>query len=135
MFQLNNLRRPDKVWLTIAYKLLYDALLILLVFFILAMIAEGLLPGIVTNHIGLYKIALPILADMLAIFGLQKLAGLEEGNKMSKKTAYSLVVLLALLLFNSIRHLNIFLALFILLSALAAVYFMMKVLQENQPSK
>lgn len=46
--------------LIILYKLLHDALLLLLGSFILMLIAEGALPGIVSSHISMLKVMLTL---------------------------------------------------------------------------
>jgi hypothetical protein len=50
----------SKETLIITYKLLHDALLLLLVSFMLMLVAEGALPGIVSQHISFSKIILVI---------------------------------------------------------------------------
>jgi len=103
----------------------------LLIFFVLALIAEGLLPEIIATHFALYKIALLILGNVLAITGLQKVTSIHEENKINKKIAGSLFFILALLIFNSLFKLNIFLNLFILIFIFITVYFIFKVFQEK----
>jgi hypothetical protein len=58
----NNFKLPPvtKNMLLITYKLLYDALLLLLVSFIAMLVAEGALPGLVSSHISFSKIILVI---------------------------------------------------------------------------
>ncbi|HOX10705.1 MAG TPA: hypothetical protein P5323_00925 [Candidatus Moranbacteria bacterium] len=59
MFNIN-LPHIHKDTFIIAYKLLHDALFLLLISFVAMLIAEGLLPGIISSHISLLKIALAI---------------------------------------------------------------------------
>jgi len=127
MFKL----QPTKDQLVIIFKLLHDTLLVLLLFFVLALIAEGLLPGIISSHIGLYKIAMAILINILFIFALQKITHADTESGVNKKIAYALLFVLLLLLFNSLLKLNIFLNIFILISISVAAYFITKVLQED----
>ncbi len=128
MFQQFQINRQN---LIVIYKILHDSLLVLLIFFVLALIAEGLLPGIISNHFALYKIALLLLVNVLAITGLQKITGAHEEDVINKKIAGSLFFILALLIFNSLFKLNIFLNLFILIFIFATVYFIFKVFQEK----
>jgi len=128
MFRQFQINRQNSI---LAYKILHDSLLVLLIFFVLALIAEGLLPGIIATHFALYKIALLILGNVLAITGLQKVTSIHEENKINKKIAGSLFFILALLIFNSLFKLNIFLNLFILIFIFITVYFIFKVFQEK----
>lgn len=124
-------KRLNKENLAVVYKLLHDLLFVLLVFFVLALIAEGLLPGVISSHIGLYKIALLTLVNIMAISGLQKFLGFADGNASNKKTAYALLVIILLLLFNSLFKLDIFLNLSILILILVSAYFIFRVFQEE----
>lgn len=124
--QINN-----KETLSIVYKLLHDGLLILLIFFMLALVAEGVLPGIIASHFGLYKVALLILGNILAIFGIRKIAGIYADSAIDKKIAWPLIFISALLIFNSLIKLNFILNLFILIFIFASGYFIAKVLQEE----
>jgi len=117
--------------MTLAYKLLHDCLLILLVFFVFALIAEGILPGIISNHFGLYKIAILFMINVLAIFGAGKAAGVYAEVRINKKIAWPLLFMLALLIFNSLLKLNIFLNLFILIFIFVTSYFLIKTFQEK----
>jgi len=99
MFRQFQINRQNSI---LAYKILHDSLLVLLIFFVLALIAEGLLPEIIATHFALYKIALLILGNVLAITGLQKVTSIHEENKINKKIAGSLFFILALLIFNSL---------------------------------
>ncbi|PIP27044.1 MAG: hypothetical protein COX30_03965 [Candidatus Moranbacteria bacterium CG23_combo_of_CG06-09_8_20_14_all_39_10] len=128
MFRQFQINRQNSI---LAYKILHDSLLVLLIFFVLALIAEGLLPEIIATHFALYKIALLILGNVLAITGLQKVTSIHEENKINKKIAGSLFFILALLIFNSLFKLNIFLNLFILIFIFITVYFIFKVFQEK----
>lgn len=117
--------------LTILYKLLHDLLLILIIFFMLALIAEGLLPGIITNHLSLSKIALAVMLSILAIHGIQKLSGISKTEQLTKKAAWPLLIVLALLIFNSLFRLNIVLGLFIAALAIVSTYFLAKTFMEK----
>ena len=118
----------NPIKLVIAYKLLHDVLFVLIIFFLGSMIAEGLLPNIISTHIGLYKILLAILLNILAINFLAMKTGLNPGKFSNKKAAIALLLVLAMLLFNSMLRINLALNLFILLIAAAIFYFLYKVL-------
>ncbi|KKR22106.1 MAG: hypothetical protein UT50_C0001G0018 [Candidatus Moranbacteria bacterium GW2011_GWA2_39_41] len=119
----------------ILYKLLNDSLLVLLTFFMLTLLAEGALPGVVSTHIGLYKIVIMILLNVLAITGIGKVIKVPEkaSNKKIVETRLiaSLLIICALLLFNSLLKLNIFLNIFILITLFVTSYFLIRVFQED----
>lgn len=117
--------------LKITCKLLYDSLFLLILFFVLELIADGLLPGIISAHIGFYFAAILILIDIVAIDFLTKKIGISFTNFTHKKTASLLVAVLALLLFNSLYRINIILNLIILLLLFATGYFFYKVFPEK----
>jgi hypothetical protein len=129
MFKLIPLHNPEKI--KIVYKLLHDSLLILLVFFVLALIAEGVIQGIISNHFGIYKIAILVLVNILAVINLGRFMGISTKNKTNKKIAWPLFFILTLLVFNSMFRLNIYLNLFILLAVAIVSYFIFKILQEE----
>lgn len=114
----------DKNQKIIAYKLLHDLLFVILFFFFFALLGEGMLPGIVASHIGLYKIAIGILAIVVAIEFLAQDLGLRVEQKMSKKTAIPLLVVLAALVINSLLRLDAYL-IALILGLCAAIAFIL----------
>ena len=113
--------------LLIIYKLLNDVLFLLLIFFTAALIADGVLPGIVTNHISFLKIIIFIFLNLAAIYFIGNLSQVKlENNFKNKKAAIFLAVLAALLIFNSLFKLNIYLAVFILAVIVLTFYFLYK---------
>lgn len=131
MFHKVNIK---KNYLLIAYKLLNDALLIALTFFLLALIAEGILPGIITSHVRFSEIITFIGFALIASYLISKSTGISlEKKKLNKKTAFPMLFILVLLVFNSLVKINIFLNLLILAFALASAYFIYKVvIEENE---
>lgn len=124
--------KVDKNRLTIIYKLLYDALFISLLFFFLALIAEGVLPGIVTAHIGFTKMIFTIFVIIFGIYILgDHLKISPASSNLNKKTAAILLLIFVLLIFNSLIKLNIFLNIFILLVVAAIGYFIYKNILEE----
>lgn len=119
--------------LIIAYKLLNDLLFLILLFFIIALVADGLITGIVSNHISFLKIILLLGSNLTAIYILGRFLNLnlmEEG--INKKIAFLLLIMAALLIFNSLLKLNLFLAIFILLITLVTGHFAFKnILEDN----
>ena len=116
------LRIPKNYGL-IAYKLLNDLLLIMLVFFAGILVAEGLLPGIIADRFGLYKIVWPILLDIIAITIIAKIYDIQVQNLVHKKTTLIVVLFIALLIANSLVRLNIFLWLAVFAIIIATGYF------------
>ncbi|MDO8241179.1 MAG: hypothetical protein Q7T51_04335 [Candidatus Moranbacteria bacterium] len=120
----------------ILYKLLNDSLLVMLTFFMLTLLAEGALPGIISSHIGLYKIVIAILVNILAITAIGKIIKAPENatNKKIVETRLiaSLLIICALLLFNSLLKLNIYLNIFILITLFVISYFLIRVFQEEK---
>lgn len=118
----------NKNYLLIIYKLLVDSLFIALIFFILALIAEGVLPGIVTSHVGFSKIIVFIGSALLGSYFLARIAGISFKRKPSnKKTAIFMLFIIILLIFNSLIKISIFLSLPILALILISLYFLYQV--------
>lgn len=134
MFHKTLSRFNSRENLIIIYKLLNDSLLIWLVFFVFALIAEGLIPDIISSHIGLYAITIIVLINILLIHRVGIAAQIKNTDipKINKKIAWPLFFILALLLFNSLLALNIYLNLFILTATLIIGYFIFKTLQEEE---
>lgn len=122
----------NKEYLKICYKLLHDILFISLAFFLLALVAEGTLPGIITGHIEFSQIIIFIFLIIFAIYALGNFLEISfTGGKINKKTASLLLFILALLIFNSLLKINIILNLFILLLVAITGYYIYKVLLEE----
>lgn len=128
MFRKVNL---EKNKLLLAYKLLADALVILLVFFVLSLMAEGVLPGIVSDHFGLYKIAFLTIVGVLALTYLGRVAEIKPEEKHDKKTAFVLLFVATLLIFNSLIKINILLNIIILVAVGASGYLIYKLIFED----
>lgn len=122
----------EKNKILLVYKLLADALFLLLVFFVLSLIAEGVLPGIVSDHIGLYKIAFLIIVTSLALTYLGKITEIKLREQPDKKTAFALLFIAALLIFNSLIKINILLNLVILAAVGACGYLIYKIIFEEK---
>jgi hypothetical protein len=120
-FNQNNLK--------VTYKLLNDLLFIEIVFFILALISEGLLPGMIAARVGFSKILIIVGITILSILYTGSKADIElaEG-KINKKTAALLVLVLIAFLLASLSRVTIALNLFISLVAIAIGYFTYKLM-------
>ncbi|MCX6765916.1 MAG: hypothetical protein NT136_03070 [Candidatus Moranbacteria bacterium] len=85
----------------LAYKLLNDALLVLIIFYLAVLIAENVIPGIISSHIGLTKITLPILIVIAAISYLGKKYNFTfRENEMKKSKLLLALTILFLLLIS-----------------------------------
>ena len=112
----------------IIYKLLADCLFLELLFLAFALILDGLIPGFITDHISFLKIVLLLGITFGFLYISSRAAGLEiqTENFSNKKTAVVLAILAALLIFNSLWKLNLWLALFILAIILVTFYYLYK---------
>jgi len=92
----------------------------------LAVLAEGLLPGLVSSHLGLYKIMVVILVDIAVInyFSAKLRIGTTKFSRT--KTAFMLLLVLTALLFNSLLKADLVLNLFILFFAGLIFYYLSK---------
>lgn len=103
MFNIN-LPHINKNTFTIAYKLLHDALFLLLISFVAILIAEGLLPGIISSHISLLKIALAIFLALGFLIFVGKNLNIAYNQQTVKKNRLlpALIFLAFLLIGNSL---------------------------------
>lgn len=115
----------------IIYKLLHDFLFLWLAFFTFALIADGLITGIVSSRMGLYMIALILLVTVFLIHQLVINLQIKSTTKINKKIAGSLFFLSMLIIFNSLIKLPLMLSLFILIVVFVMFYFLLKVFQEK----
>jgi len=125
------LKSTNKENFLIAYKLLYDFLILWLAFFVFALIAEGLITNIVSSHIGLYIIAIILFVNIILINFLSEYLHIKDRSALNKKIAGLLFFICALLLFNSLIKLNIFLNFFLLVTIFVIIYFLLQVFQEK----
>jgi hypothetical protein len=102
-----------------------------MIFFVFALIADGLIAGIVSARMGLYAIALILLVNVFLIHQLRISTQIENIGKVNKKIAGLLFFIFGLLIFNSLIKLPIFLSLFILIIVFVIFYFLLKVFQEE----
>ena len=114
--------------LLITYKLLNDTLFILLVLFTSALMAEGLLPGIVSNHVGLYKIAFVILVNLFLIVFLFNKLKISHAPSQDKKAVVMIFLLFIILIFNGMLNIEILLSIFILILVSIIFYLFYKII-------
>ena len=119
--------------LTVVYKILHDILFIALIFFLLALIAEGLLPGIITTHVGFFTVITFIFINLIIIYALGKFLRIDlKNNTITKKTALPLLFVLILLILNSLLGINPYLIASITLFVIISGYFIYKVILEEK---
>ena len=117
----------------IFYKLLVDSLFLCLLFFGLALIADGMIPGIVTDHVSFLKIIFFIFFILSAAYIFGSFAKIRFNDfSRNKKGALFLAALSALIIFNGLYKLNTILALFIMLGAGISGYFIYKNVLGNE---
>ncbi|NTU66722.1 MAG: hypothetical protein HGB08_02235 [Candidatus Moranbacteria bacterium] len=145
MEALNKIKRiflPGK-WekdaLLIAYKALHDILFVELLFFALAMFAEGVIPGIIISHIGFSKIVIAIALTMVVMSYLGNLPKIKElaltgEKKQTRKMVIAFVFFAALIMFNSQFKMNLILNLSLIAISLLIGYFIFQVLMEDEKS-
>ena len=128
MFQL----KLNKNKITIFYKLLNDLVFLMLIFFILTLIAEGLLPGLVSSHISFLGIIFFLTLNIFAIYIVGSFLKLEISKKETdKKVAFLSATLVVILIFNSLLKINLFLALIILVLIVISGYLIYTNMIEN----
>lgn len=131
------LKLTNQFWI-VTYKLLHDALFLVLVLFLGILVMEGMLPGIISDHIGLYKIIFLIAAQISAISTIQKNYGENwprAPRALGKKIWIMLVLILFLLAINSLLRLNSFLIPLFIFFIAASTYFSYKVIFEEARRK
>lgn len=99
----------------ISYKLLHDVLFVLLIFLAGTLLAEELIPGIISEHIGLSKIVILI---ALNIFLISTIYPHIENNLKKDLPTANKKTLLAVSLFGILLLINSFLKISFLLNAL-----------------
>jgi len=125
--QINN-----KINFPIIYKLLNDFLFAILIFFVLVMMAEGILMGIISRYIPLYLIILVMLVDIFAISLIGRSLKIEERKILDKKTTIFILVVVVLFLINSLLKISFYLIPIIVTASVIAIYFLYQVLIEQE---
>lgn len=129
MLENNFIKRfiPNTSSLKIIYKLLHDFLFLMLVFFVAALFADGLLPGIISARIGFYIPAIIIFLTIFTINFLTRKLDIKIENKFYKKTTIFILAVMALLIFNSLIKVNIAIGAIIFISLFVVAYLIYKV--------
>lgn len=101
---MDNQNKTTNLWLIIVCKLLNDVLFLLLISFALAFLAEGLIPGFVSAHLNITKLAIIIFAvlGVIIYLGRKVKVEYEAPQKINKKWIVFLAVFSMLLIVNSL---------------------------------
>jgi|GEM_PF-6006792 len=118
--------------LKIILKLLGDFLFCLLLFFFFAMMAESLLPTIVSRYISIYLLVVVITLDIFLISFLQKKLEIENSTLLNKKIAGIALAMGTIFILNSVLRFGIVLSLFLTLISVVAIYFLYQILEEDK---
>ncbi len=114
------------------YKLLHDTLFILLFIFILAMIAEGLLPGIVSSRMVFPALLLLLAGNLFAMHRVSLITKLPVPRyEIKKKTLFLFLSLLLLLIINSVLKTHIFITIAITFSVAMGGYYLHRMIEEE----
>lgn len=117
----------NKNLLIISYKLLGDVFFLLSLFFALALAVDGLIPGLITDHVSFLRLILLLVFNLAALYAIGNLAGIKFKQKENnKKTIVFLSVMAAIFIFNSLFKLNPYLAATIVALVILAGYFSYK---------
>lgn len=137
MFQ-PQLLRNKKEKLSVIYKLLHDLLFILLVFLAISLLAEGILPGIISAHVGISKIIILVAGT---IFLISLIAPIVAGgskqskNSVNRKIIFALSFFGCILLLNSLLKVNFILNLAITIMSLLTAYGVYAVVMRNEKNR
>ncbi len=106
----------------IALKLLHESLFILIILFFFSLLAESVLPGLVSSRLGLWLPALLLVLNVFLINWLKEKTGILDNSKealaLNKKEALFVFLVLFIFVFNSVLRLSLFLG--IILSLFSA---------------
>ena len=110
----------------VSFKLLHDLLILSLAFFFVLVVADGILPGIISNYYDPAIVVLLVLVNIFLISFLEKSLKLDVKQKSNKKTA-----ILVLLISNTFFRLNIWLNFFLTLLSFLIGFFIYRVFTEE----
>ena len=88
------LQKIDRNLLLMLYKIAYDVLFLSLITFFFSIIAEGILPGFISEHMGFTKIILLLLILIVATIALGKYLHIQALLKPARKNILSPLFLL-----------------------------------------
>lgn len=132
MRPFNNLAE-NKI-LPVVLKLLHDLLFLLLLFFALSLIAEGILPGIISRHFSLSRTVILLLGNVFLITILGNFLKIKSIPKATNKKMILVISFFGIILIlNSLLKINFFLNFFLTAMALGTAYlFYLVITQEKE---
>jgi hypothetical protein len=124
----------SKNTLLITYKILHDALFLLLMSFIAMLVAEGALPGIISSHISFTRVVVAILLVLLLIILIGKKFQLVYATPVIKKNKLLpvLVFFAFLLIGNSLLKFALWKNIVITLSTLFLFFLFYQIIFESK---
>jgi hypothetical protein len=127
----NNLR--ENKFLPILYKLLHDALFVLLLFLAFSLLAEGILPGIIASHFGLSKTIILIGLNVFLITFLGNFLHIKASPKLANKKMILIISFFGILLIiNGLLHASLFFNLFLTILAIIVGYLVFSIFSEEK---
>ncbi len=124
---LKKIKVPENV-IKIAYKLANDLALILIIFFGLALLAETILPGMVSGRRGFEIVVFLLVADVFSIAYLAKNLGIKFGEEKKKKAIYGLLFLGVLMIISSLIKFGWILMIPIFILSVLVFYFLYQII-------
>jgi hypothetical protein len=127
----------DKNAILIAYKLLHDALAIMLLAFSMLLIIEGIIPGLVSSHLSLAKVVLVIILNLGAILWIGRSFQITYDPPTIKKNKLLPVLVIGsfLLIGNSLLRFSLWENIIITLTTLLIIYHLYKMFFVSSDSK
>ena len=116
----------------IIYKIANDVMLTLLGFFIIALIAETILPGIASGRRGFEAIIFLIVLDLILIVYLSKNLEIEIKKSKKNKAIWALLFLGLLILVSNLLGFSPILILPIIILSVIVLYFLYQILGEEK---
>lgn len=122
-----HLTQPAKNKLLIIYKLLADILFLMLAFFATTLVVDSLVPGLVSSHISFLKILTLLAFNLVALYAVGTVTEVRiMEERPHKKTVAFLTILAALMIFNGLFDLNLYLNFFLLITTAICGLFLYK---------
>lgn len=124
----------DKNMLLLAYKLAYDSLLLLLFTFATILIAEGMLPGLVSSKIGFSKltIALVLILAIIAYLGKKLNIDYDQTRINKSKILPALILFSFLLIGNSLLKFTFWENIVITLATLLVFFLLYEIIYTSE---
>lgn len=121
MHLLNNISENKS--LPVIFKLLHDTLFLLLLFFAASLLAESLLPGIISRHFSLARTVILLLGNVFLITLIGNVLQINSAPKATNKKMIFVISFFGIILtLNGLLKINLLLNFSITLLAVGTVY-------------